>query len=176
MRFIAAGHGDAGFELSQTTAFGTPPDRAEGVDVRPVQRRATGQCIPLRNCERGSEPTSGRQRRALNLGAAIRDFFVVIRSTFCVGEGPKVKADGRELICSDQMTEAVIITNEELAILCDIVAGWSVKRAANLAADKRQALDRAHGYRAGRRLLSCNISTAKTELLFAQLCVGISGG
>ena len=28
------------------------------------------------------------------------------------------------------MTEAVTITNEELAILCDIVAGWSVKRAA----------------------------------------------
>ena len=27
-----------------------------------------------------------------------------------------------------QMTEAVTITNEELAILCDIVAGWSVKR------------------------------------------------
>jgi hypothetical protein len=30
------------------------------------------------------------------------------------------------------MTEAVIITNEELAILCDIVAGWSTKRAENL--------------------------------------------
>ena len=27
-----------------------------------------------------------------------------------------------------RMTEAVTITNEELAILCDIVAGWSVKR------------------------------------------------
>ena len=40
------------------------------------------------------------------------------------------------------MTEAVTITNEELAILCDIVAGWSVKRAANLDADKRLALDR----------------------------------
>jgi hypothetical protein len=30
------------------------------------------------------------------------------------------------------MTEAVTVTNEELAILCDIVAGWSVKRAENL--------------------------------------------
>jgi hypothetical protein len=40
------------------------------------------------------------------------------------------------------MTEAVIITNEELAILCDLVAGWSVKRSANLNADKTQALDR----------------------------------
>ena len=28
-----------------------------------------------------------------------------------------------------QMTEAVTITNEELAILLDIVAGWSVKKA-----------------------------------------------
>ena len=27
-----------------------------------------------------------------------------------------------------QMTEAVTITYEELAILCDIVAGWSVKK------------------------------------------------
>ena len=34
-----------------------------------------------------------------------------------------------------QMTEAVTISNEELAILCDIVAGWSVKQAENLDAD-----------------------------------------
>ena len=73
------------------------------------------------------------------------------------------------------MTEAVIITNEELAILCDIVAGWSVKRAANLAADKRQALDRliADGYVAPAEgsSLATYQHTAKTELLFAQLCV-----
>jgi hypothetical protein len=78
------------------------------------------------------------------------------------------------------MTEAVTITNEALAILCDIVAGWSVKRAANLAADKRQTLDRliAHGYVApaeGSSLVTYQ-HTAKSELLFAQLCVGISGG
>jgi hypothetical protein len=30
------------------------------------------------------------------------------------------------------MTDAVTVTNEELAILCDIVAGWSVKRVENL--------------------------------------------
>jgi hypothetical protein len=41
-----------------------------------------------------------------------------------------------------QMTEAVTITNEELAILCDIVAGWSVKKAESLDRDKQQALDR----------------------------------
>jgi hypothetical protein len=40
------------------------------------------------------------------------------------------------------MTDAVTVTNEELAILCDIVAGWSVKRVENLDADKRLALDR----------------------------------
>jgi hypothetical protein len=48
-----------------------------------------------------------------------------------------------------QMTEAVTITNEELAILCDIVAGWRVAKYQH---------------------------TAKTDLLFTQLCVGISGG
>jgi hypothetical protein len=41
------------------------------------------------------------------------------------------------------MTEAVTINNEELAILCDIVSGWSVKKwAENPGAAKKQALDR----------------------------------
>jgi hypothetical protein len=40
------------------------------------------------------------------------------------------------------MTEAVIITYEELSTLCDIVAGWNAKRPETLDADKRQALDR----------------------------------
>jgi hypothetical protein len=33
------------------------------------------------------------------------------------------------------MTNADTVTNEELAILCDIVAGWSLKRLENLDAD-----------------------------------------
>ena len=78
------------------------------------------------------------------------------------------------------MTEAVIVTNEELAILCDIVAGWSVKRAENLDADKRPALDRliANGFveQANGHSITKYQHTAKTELLFTQLCVGISGG
>jgi hypothetical protein len=78
------------------------------------------------------------------------------------------------------MTEAVIITNEELAILCDIVAGWSVKRAETLDGDKSQALDRliADGFveRASGHSVTKYQHTAKTELLFTQLCVGISGG
>jgi hypothetical protein len=41
-----------------------------------------------------------------------------------------------------QMTEAVTITNEELAILCNIVAGWSVKKAESLDRSKQQVLDR----------------------------------
>ena len=41
-----------------------------------------------------------------------------------------------------QMTEAITVTNEELAILCDIVAGWSMKRSENLDAGKRLALYR----------------------------------
>ena len=40
------------------------------------------------------------------------------------------------------MTEAVFLTNEELAILCDIVGGWAVKRPEKLDADKKQTLDR----------------------------------
>jgi hypothetical protein len=78
------------------------------------------------------------------------------------------------------MTEAVTVTNEELAILCDLVAGWSAKRAANLGADKRQALDRfiANGFvaRADESSLTTYQHTAKTEILLTQLCVGISGG
>jgi len=78
------------------------------------------------------------------------------------------------------MTEAVTVTNEELAILCDIVAGWSVKRAENLDADKRLALDRliANGFveQANGHSVTNYRQTAKTELLFTQLCVGISGG
>ena len=77
------------------------------------------------------------------------------------------------------MTEAVTITNDELAILCDIVAGRSVKQAENLDADKCLALDRliANGFvqRANGHAISRYQHTAKTELLFAQLCVGISG-
>jgi hypothetical protein len=78
------------------------------------------------------------------------------------------------------MTEAVIINNQELAILCDIVGGWSVKGAENLDADKRRALDRliAHGFvePANGHSVTKYKHTSKTEILFAQLCVGISGG
>jgi hypothetical protein len=78
-----------------------------------------------------------------------------------------------------QTTEAVIITNEELAILCDIVAGWSLKQVESLNADKRLVLDRliANGFveQANGHSVS-NQHTAKTELLLTQLCVGISGG
>ena len=78
------------------------------------------------------------------------------------------------------MTELVTVTNEELAILCDIVAGWGVKRAKNLDADKRLALDRliANGFvkQANGHSVTNYKRTAKTELLLSQLCVGISGG
>ena len=78
------------------------------------------------------------------------------------------------------MTDADTVTDEELAILCDIVAGWGVKQAENLDADKRVALARliANGFvqRANGHAVSRYQHTAKTELLFTQLCVGISGG
>jgi hypothetical protein len=47
------------------------------------------------------------------------------------------------------MPEAVTIDNEELAILCDIVSGWGIKKwAENPGAAKKHALDRllVHGY------------------------------
>ena len=78
------------------------------------------------------------------------------------------------------MTELVTVTSEELAILCDIVAGWGVKPAKNLDADKRQALDRliANGIveQANGHSVTNYKHTTKTELLLSQLCVGISGG
>jgi hypothetical protein len=40
-----------------------------------------------------------------------------------------------------QMTEAVTISNEELAILCDIVAGWSVKKAESLDRGNSRLMD-----------------------------------
>jgi hypothetical protein len=79
-----------------------------------------------------------------------------------------------------QMTETVTITREELAILCDIAAGWSLKQAESLNTDKRLVLDRliANGFveQANGHSVSKYQHTAKTELLFTQLCVGISGG
>ena len=79
-----------------------------------------------------------------------------------------------------QMTEAVTISNEELAILCDIVGGRSVKQTENLDADKRLVLDRliANGFvqKANAQPVARYQTTAKTELLFSQLCIGISGG
>jgi hypothetical protein len=79
------------------------------------------------------------------------------------------------------MTEAVTISNEELAILCDIVSGWAVKKCAeNPGAAKKQSIDRliAHGYVEPVHEASAMRyqHTSKTEILFAQLCVGISGG
>jgi len=79
------------------------------------------------------------------------------------------------------MTEAVTINNEELVILCDIVSGWGVEKwAENPDAVKKQALDRliAHGYVQSAHEASATRyqHTIKTEILFAQLCVGISSG
>ena len=79
------------------------------------------------------------------------------------------------------MTEAVTINNEELAILCDIVSGWGVKKwAENPDAAKKQLLDRliAHGYvePASEASAMRYQHTTKTEILFAQLCVGMGGG
>ena len=71
------------------------------------------------------------------------------------------------------MNEGVTITNQELSILCDIVGGRNKKWDANLTPDKRLALDHliANGFVAPNPYRP----TDKTELLFAQLCTGVSG-
>jgi hypothetical protein len=79
------------------------------------------------------------------------------------------------------MTETFTINNDELAILCDLMSGWGVKKwAENPGTAKKQALDRliAHGYvePVHETPATRYQHTAKTEVLFAQLCVGISGG
>jgi hypothetical protein len=79
------------------------------------------------------------------------------------------------------MTEATTINDEELAILCDIVSGWGVKKwAENPGAAKRQSLDRliALGFvePVAAAFATRYQHTTKTDILFAQLCVGISGG
>ena len=78
------------------------------------------------------------------------------------------------------MPETITISNEELAILCDLMSGWGVKKwAENPGTAKKQALDRLIGL--GYVELSFEEAskyrhTPKAEMLFAQLCVGISGG
>jgi hypothetical protein len=75
---------------------------------------------------------------------------------------------------SGQMIESLSVTIEELAILCAVVSG---QRAT---AKTKPALDRliANGFveRAKGRSFARYRQTAKTDLLFTQLCTGISGG
>jgi glutamine synthetase len=79
------------------------------------------------------------------------------------------------------MTEVATIENEELAVLCDIVSGWGMRKwAGSPGAVKKQALDRliAHGYvePVYEGAATSYRHTAKAEVLLAELCVGISGG
>jgi hypothetical protein len=80
------------------------------------------------------------------------------------------------------MTDTVTISNEELAILCDLMSGWGVKTLAeNPGTAKKEALDRLVALRYVE--LACEEASASryrhtpnAEVLFAQLSVGISGG
>ena len=72
------------------------------------------------------------------------------------------------------MTEAVAINNEELAILCDVVSGWGVKKwAENPGLAKKQALNRliAHLYRRSRRqLFGCGRSCGMRDPMIWIKC------
>jgi len=73
------------------------------------------------------------------------------------------------------MTDAVI-TDQEVAILCDVLEGWG----ANLNADKRKVLDQliAKGFvvSADQELPAKYKLTSKAQQLLAERGVGLSGG
>jgi hypothetical protein len=72
------------------------------------------------------------------------------------------------------------ISNQEFAILCDIVSGRATKRLASICDGDKQALDRliATGFVAvtGDDPSARLRPTAKSELLFVELCTGVSAG
>jgi hypothetical protein len=76
--------------------------------------------------------------------------------------------------------EGVTITNQELANLWDMVGGKNKKWDANLNADKKLALDHLIPEDfvdpTDQGSLTKYQHTGKTEMLFAQLCTGVSGG
>jgi hypothetical protein len=78
------------------------------------------------------------------------------------------------------MAEAIIINDQELAIICDLVDGWGAKWGGELDDNKRRALDQliAKGFvePADEGSLTKYQHTAKASRLLSELCVGISGG
>jgi hypothetical protein len=72
----------------------------------------------------------------------------------------------------------VTITYQELAILCHIVGGKNKRWDANLIEDQKQALDHliANGFVKPTDQHVKYQPTGKTEMLFVQLCTGVSGG
>ena len=77
------------------------------------------------------------------------------------------------------MAQSSIINDQELAILCDLMSGWSAQWCGKLVDDKSQALDHliASGYIETPDWYIVNYKhTARAELLLSELCIGISGG
>jgi hypothetical protein len=78
------------------------------------------------------------------------------------------------------MAEAITINDQELAILCDLMAGWGAKWGGTLDADKTLILHQliAKGFvePAEQQSIARYQHTRKASILLAELCVGISGG
>ena len=75
---------------------------------------------------------------------------------------------------------AITINDQELAILCDLMAGWGAKWSGNLSAAKSGVLDQliTKGFvePADQHSAFRYQNTRKAELLLAGLGVGVSGG
>ena len=78
------------------------------------------------------------------------------------------------------MADTITINDQELAILCDLMAGWGAKWSGNLNAAKRALLDQliTKGFiePADQHSVFRYQNTRKAELLLAELCVGVSSG
>jgi hypothetical protein len=78
------------------------------------------------------------------------------------------------------MNDGATINNQELAVLCDIVGGQNKKCLENPNADNKLALEHLieNGFvkPSDRHSLVKYRPTDKTEMLFAQLCTGVSDG
>jgi predicted transcriptional regulator len=121
----------------------------------------------------------GRDASRLVLGEPLKTYGQMLA---CASVRSQSKRSGVRLIIARQvyrwsgvMTDA-LITDQEIAILCDVLEGWG----ANLNADKKKVLDQliAKGFvmPADQESLAKYKLTGKAQQLLAERGVGLGGG